>query len=76
MRIDDPVLFEQFVDARREAVELTDHYRDVAPNDPYRAELWQRVVVQTETARALLESWLQRRHVTAEAESEDRLLHV
>jgi hypothetical protein len=76
MRIDDPALYEQFVDARREAVELTDHYHDIAPNDPYRAELWQRVVVQTEAARALLESWLQRRHATAEAKSEDRLLRV
>jgi hypothetical protein len=76
MRIDDPALYEQFVDARREAVELTDHYNDIAPTDPYRAELWQRVVVQTETARALLETWLQRRRVPAEVETEDRLLRV
>ena len=68
MRFDENVLYEQFVDARRLAVELTDRYRETAPNDPRRDELWQRVVIQTEEARALLESWLQSRGVTARAE--------
>jgi hypothetical protein len=59
MRFEHSVLYEQFVAARREAVALTDHYRATGAEDPSRAELWERVVRQTETARGLLESWLQ-----------------
>jgi hypothetical protein len=65
MRIDDPALFEQFVDARREAVQLTDYYHAINENDPQRQVVWQQVVVQTEAARALLESWLQSRRAPA-----------
>jgi len=58
MRIDDTMLYEQFVAARARAVELTDAYRATAIDDPKRAVLWERVVRQTEEARGLLESWL------------------
>ena len=60
MRMDDSALFERFVDARRYAVELTDHYyAAAAEGDQQRAELWEQVVEQTEEARLLLESWLE-----------------
>jgi hypothetical protein len=58
MRIDDTVLYEQFVAARMKAVELTDSYRETTADDPRRAVLWEGVVRQTELARGLLESWL------------------
>ena len=59
MVLQDSVLYEEFVDARRVAVELTDRYRETSADDPSRPELWERVVRQTETARLLLEKWLQ-----------------
>jgi hypothetical protein len=58
MRIQDTVLYEQFVNARLKAVELTDSYRETSVDDPRRAVLWEGVVRQTEVARGLLESWL------------------
>jgi hypothetical protein len=58
MRIDDMVLYEQFVAARLKAVELTDAYRATEADDPHRAVLWESVVHQTELARGLLETWL------------------
>jgi hypothetical protein len=58
MRVEDMVLYEQFVAARLKAVELTDAYRETAADDPRRAVLWESVVRQTELARGLLESWL------------------
>jgi hypothetical protein len=58
MRIDETVLYEEFVRARQEAVALSDRYRDAPANAPDRDLLWERVVRQTETARVLLESWL------------------
>jgi hypothetical protein len=58
MRFDDTVLYEQFVNARLKAVELTDTYRETSADDPRRAVLWEGVVRQTEVARGLLESWL------------------
>jgi hypothetical protein len=58
MPFEDSVLYEQFVDARLKAVELTDSYRETAVDDPRRAVLWEGVVRQTELARGLLESWL------------------
>jgi hypothetical protein len=58
MRIDETVLYEEFVRARQEAVELTDRYREATLDAPDRDLLWERVVRQTETARLLLESWL------------------
>ena len=58
MRIDDTVLYEQFVVARTRAVELTDAFRATAADDPRRAILWEGVVRETELARGLLESWL------------------
>jgi hypothetical protein len=67
MRIDENNLYEQFVDARRIALELTDQYREGAVNDPNRTQLWERVVRQTETARALLESWLESSEVAESA---------
>ena len=59
MSFEDSVLYEQFVDARLKAVELTDSYRQTAVDDPRRAVLWEGVVRQTEVARGLLESWLE-----------------
>lgn len=58
MRIDETVLYEEFVRARQEAVSLTDRYREAPADAPDRAQLWERVVRQTESARLLLESWL------------------
>jgi hypothetical protein len=58
MRFDDTVLYEQFVEARLKAVELTDTFREASVEDPRRAVLWEGVVRQTEVARGLLESWL------------------
>ncbi len=58
MGFTETILYEQFVDARRRAVELTDRYNAIPPNDPTRAEAWAHVVRHTETARQLLESWL------------------
>jgi hypothetical protein len=58
MRIDDAVLYERFLEARLEAVQLTDSYRQTATDDPGRGMLWDNVVRQTEVARGLLESWL------------------
>jgi hypothetical protein len=58
MRMDDTVLYEQFVEARLKAVELTDFYRSTPADDPRRAVIWETVVRQTELARGLLESWL------------------
>jgi hypothetical protein len=58
MQFDDSVLYEEFVRARQEAVALTDQYREAPADAPYRDELWERVVRQTETARMLLEMWL------------------
>jgi hypothetical protein len=58
MRIDDTVLYEEFVRARQEAVKLTDRYREAPTDAQERDLLWERVVRQTETARLLLVSWL------------------
>ena len=58
MSLDDTVLYEQFVAARLRAVELTDTYRQTAPDDPRRPIIWEHVVDQTEVARRLLECWL------------------
>ena len=60
MRIDESVLYEAFVRAREEAVALTDRYRETPPDAPERDLMWERVVGQTETARVLLESWLEK----------------
>jgi hypothetical protein len=56
--MDHTVLYEQFSDARREAIALTDRYHQADDTDPNRALLWQDVVLQTETAQRLLEAWL------------------
>jgi hypothetical protein len=58
MSLEGTVLYDQFADARQIAVELTDHYHAIDQNDPTKAEAWDRVVRQTETARQLLELWL------------------
>jgi hypothetical protein len=58
MRIDDTVLYEDFIAARLRAVELTDAYRQMPADDPCRPSLWEGVVRQTEHARCLLEAWL------------------
>jgi hypothetical protein len=78
MPIDDTVLYEDFVRAREEAVELTDRYRNSPADAPNRDQLWDRVVVQTETARLLLESWLtrQRPHSVAEDAGYERRLEA
>jgi hypothetical protein len=66
MRFDDTVLYDQFVNARLRAVELTDTYRETSADDPRRAVLWEGVVRQTEVARGLLESWLASNREAAE----------
>ena len=58
MRLDDTVLYEEFVRARQEAMRLTDRYRDASLDAADRAALWEQVVRQTETAQGLLLSWL------------------
>ena len=58
MPISEAVLYDQFARARQEAVELTDRYRDAPSDAPYRDELWEQVVHQTENARSLLECLL------------------
>jgi hypothetical protein len=60
MSLEGTVLYAQFADASRQAVELTDQYHAIPRDDPRRAEVWDRVVRQTETARLLLETWLRR----------------
>ena len=51
-----------FEDARREAVALTDQYHDLNHDHPQRAALWDRAMRETESARQLLEAWLQSEH--------------
>ena len=51
-------LYDQFNAARQAAVALTDQYLNSAPDNPDRDELWTRAMLQTETARLLLEEWL------------------
>jgi hypothetical protein len=58
MSFQDTILYDQFADARRLAVELTDQYYAIPKGDPTRADAWDKVVLQTETARQLLERWL------------------
>jgi hypothetical protein len=62
MPISEAVLYDQFTRARMEAVKLTDRYRDAPSDAPYRDELWEQVVNQTETARSLLECFLDEPH--------------
>jgi hypothetical protein len=59
MAPENTVLYDEFDCARREAVQLTDAYHNIPKSDPRRAEVWESVVRQTETARQLLERWLQ-----------------
>jgi hypothetical protein len=58
MSFDDTILYEQFVDARLKAVELTDAFRETPTNDSRRAVMWDEAMRQTELARGLLESYL------------------
>jgi hypothetical protein len=71
MRIDQTVLYEEFVQAREAAVRLMDRYRAAPTDAPDRDLLWARVVDQTEEARLLLESWL---HEVESADEERELL--
>ena len=67
MRSDQTLLYETFVDARQEAIELTDRYNNATSLDAAERDvLWEQVVRQTETARRLLVSWL------ATTEEDDR----
>lgn len=54
----DTVLYEEFLEARRVAIDLTDTFQRVEAGDPRRAALWEGVVRQTEVARGLLDTWL------------------
>ncbi len=56
------MLYDEFAQARQEAVKLTDRYRDAPSDAPYRDQLWEQVVHQTETARSLLERLLDEPH--------------
>ena len=53
------LLYEQFEEARTEAIASSDHYNELSEDDPQRPVAWRRVMYQTETARRLLEEWLQ-----------------
>lgn len=57
--MDETVLYDQFAAARRNAIAITDLYHQAAMSDPNRTEGWERVMRQTESARVLLERWLQ-----------------
>lgn len=59
MGFDQTVLYEQFVHARQDAMELTDRYHATPLDAAERDVLWEQVVCQTETARRLLVSWLE-----------------
>lgn len=56
--IDETILYEQFLEAREQAIALSDRFAATPKTDPARDELWDSVLRQTETARALLERWL------------------
>jgi hypothetical protein len=60
MHRDETVLHDEFQRARQAAMEVTDRFYDCRADDPSRPALWDAVVRQTETARQLLERWLQR----------------
>jgi hypothetical protein len=57
-KVDEAVLYEQFLAAREEAILLTDRFASCPREDPKREELWDIAMRQTETARLLLEEWL------------------
>ena len=78
MPIDERVLYEEFVQARQEAVKLADCYREAPADAPDRDLLWERVVRQTETARLLLECWLREIRLAYEPVSAEnrRPLHI
>jgi hypothetical protein len=59
MSTDETGLFENFVRASQNAVELTDWYRETPADAPDHDQLWEQVVRQTEQARSLLETWLE-----------------
>jgi hypothetical protein len=73
MRIDDTVLYEEFVAARLRAVELADAYREMSADDPCRPLVWDGVVSQTEHARCLLESWLRSAPKARESRTKQRI---
>ena len=51
--------YQAFHDARRRAIELTDRYRAVRTvDDAEGARLWDAMCEQMETARQLLQAWL------------------
>ncbi|GAC1317779.1 MAG: hypothetical protein NVSMB2_11880 [Chloroflexota bacterium] len=54
----DTVLYEEFLEARRVAIDLTDAFQNVEAGDPRREAIWEGVVRQTEVARRLLDTWL------------------
>jgi hypothetical protein len=58
MVFDETVLYEQFVAARLEAMQLTDRYRNRPGDDAERVRIWDDVMRQTELAQGLLEWWL------------------
>jgi hypothetical protein len=58
MRLKQDVSYEDVVEARARAVELTDRYHASSAEDPRRGELWADVVRQTEHARRVLQTWL------------------
>ena len=58
LTVDETVLYDEFLAAREKAIALTDRYHASARTSSDRAELWDDVMRQTETARLLLERWL------------------
>jgi hypothetical protein len=58
LTVDATQLYEQFLAARERAIAVSDRYAACKPGDPSRAQVWDSVMRETETARSLLERWL------------------
>jgi hypothetical protein len=63
-QVDETVRYEEFLEARQEAIARTDRFTAARDDDPARAALWDSAVEQTHTAQALLERWLRRGELT------------
>jgi hypothetical protein len=70
---DETNLYDRFVLARREAIEVTDRHSQLAADDPQRPALWELVMSRTEFARQLLVTWLETVETTLEAQDEREL---
>jgi hypothetical protein len=71
--LDQAVLFEQFVEAREQAIVLADRFDTTAIDNPSRVELSNHVMRQTDTAMLLLERWLRSGQLTDQSHPGDRV---